>query len=102
MKYLFILFLAGCTATAQQNSEELKKDREFEELMKRSTATINQSSQIQETISKRETEIIVQAVSKIEALKKEVTNLKTELNEVKTQLDTDTGRSFELLPISNH
>ena len=103
MKYLFILFLAGCTATAQQNSEEIKKDKEFEELMKRSSATISESAEIQQTISKRETEIIVQAVAKIEALKNEVTNLKSELNDVKSQLDSvtlDTGRSFKLLPIS--
>lgn len=102
MKYLFFLFLAGCTATAQPNNEELKKDREFEELMKKSSATITQSAEIQENISKRETQIIVEAVSKIEALKGEVKSLKSELNEVKSKLDADTGVSFELLPISNH
>lgn len=106
MKYLFLLFLVGCTATAQNNNNpELQREREIDALIAKTTSAVNLSDQNQKVIEDQETKLITQAVEKIVKLKEEVSTLKTELNEVKATLDSvnnDTGRAFVLLPISNN
>ena len=105
MKYLFILFLFGCSVSAQKTSEELIQEREFEQLMSKVTQTNNRSVLVQEAATKKEAELVTKAVATIIAMKGEIKDLKIELNEVKSKLDSvsiDTGGKFMLLPISNY
>jgi seryl-tRNA synthetase len=105
MKYLFIIFLFGCTVSAQKTSEEAEQEREFQQLMSKVTETNNKSVQVQKAASKKEAELVTKAVATIVSMKGEIKDLKTELNEVKSKLDSvtiDTGGKFMLLPISNY
>jgi seryl-tRNA synthetase len=105
MKYFLFIFLFGCTATAQKQSEETKEDIEFQKLMSKVSQTNDLSVQIQAKASKKEAELVQKAVATIKELKSEVTILKTELNEVKSKFDSatiDTGSKFMLLPISDN
>jgi len=105
MRYLLFIFLFGCTATAQKQSEETKEDIEFQKLMNKVAETNLKSVKVQEKASKKEAELVQKAVEKIVELKTEVTILKTELKDVKASLDSvsnDTGVSFKLLPISDN
>lgn len=103
MKYLFFIFLFGCTATAQQKVED-KGDKEFLELMNRFNSTYQESAQVQRQAESKETQLVNEAAEKIVTLNNAVNELKLELNEVKATLDSvsnDTGRAFLLLPISD-
>jgi hypothetical protein len=105
MKYLFILFLFGCSVSAQKTSDELIQEREFEQLMSKVTKTNNRSVLVQEAATKKEAELVTKAVATIVSMKGEIKDLKIELNEVKSKLDSvsiDTGGKFMLLPISNY
>ena len=105
MKYLFILFLFGCSVSAQKTSKELQEEREFEQLMSKVAITNNKSAEVQKAATKKEAELVTKAVATIIAMKGEILDLKTELNEVKNKLDSvtiDTGSKFMLLPISNN
>ena len=105
MKYLFIIFLFGCTVSAQKTSEEVKEEREFQQLMSKVAQTNDKSVQVQKAASKKEAELVTKAVATIVSMKGEIKDLKTELNEVKSKLDSvtiDTGGKFMLLPISNY
>ena len=105
MKYLFFIFLFGCTVSAQKTSEEVEQEREFQQLMSKVAQTNDKSVQVQKAASKKEAELVTKAVEKIITLKNDVKTLKNELNEVKARLDSvsiDTGNKFVLLPISNN
>lgn len=105
MKYLFILFLFGCNVSAQKTSDELIQEREFQDLMSKVTQTNNRSVLVQEAATKKEAELVTKAVATIVSMKEEIKDLKIELNEVKSKLDSvsiDTGGKFMLLPISNY
>jgi hypothetical protein len=102
MKYLLFIFLMGCTASAQNQSEDLKDDIEFQKLMNKVTETNTLSVQVQAKASKKEAELVTKAVATITELKQEVKILKTELSEVKATLDSvnnDTGVSYKLFAI---
>ena len=106
MRYLaLILLFAGCTTIGAQDGEALAKEREFDELVKKTSANLDFSLSIQAEATKKQDEIVEQTVSKITTLNTQVTELKTELNEVKAALDSvsvDTGVSFLVLPISKN
>lgn len=105
MKYLFILFLFGCTVSAQKTSEEAEQEREFQQLMSKVTETNNRSVQVQKAASKKEGELVTQTIATIVSMKGEIKDLKIELNELKNKLDSvsiDTGGKFMLLPIPNY
>jgi hypothetical protein len=105
MKYLFILFLFGCSVSAQKTSEEQEQERDFQQLMSKVTETNDRSVKVQEAATKKEAELVTKAVATIIKMKGEIKDLKTELNEVKSKLDSvtiDTGGKFMLLPISNN
>jgi hypothetical protein len=105
MKYLLFIFLFGCTASAQNQSEDIKDDIEFQKLMNKVSETNDLSVQVQAKASKKEAELVTKAVATITELKQEVKILKTELSEVKASLDSvsnDTGVSFKLLAIPNN
>ena len=95
----------GCTASAQNQSEETKEDIEFQKLMNKVSETNDLSVQVQAKASKKEAELVQKAVETIKELKTEVTTLKTELSEVKATLDsvsTDTGVSYRIYAISDN
>ena len=105
MKYLFILFLFGCSVSAQKTSKELQEEREFQQLMSKVAETNNKSVQVQKAATKKEAELVTKAVATITELKQEVKILKTELSEVKASLDSvsnDSGISFKLFAIPNN
>ena len=105
MRYLLFIFLMGCTASAQNQSEDLKDDIEFQKLMNKVTQTNDLSVQVQAKASKKEAELVQKAVETIKELKTEVTILKTELSEVKATLDSvsaDTGVSYRIYAISDN
>jgi seryl-tRNA synthetase len=105
MKYLLFIFLMGCTASAQNQNEDLKEDIEFQKLMNKVTQTNDLSVQVQAKASKKEVELVQKAVETIKELKSEVTILKTQLNDVKATLDSvsnDTGVSFRIYAIPNN
>ena len=105
MKYLLFIFLFGCTASAQNQSEDIKDDIEFQKLMNKVTQTNDLSVKVQAKATKKEAELVTKAVATITELKQEVKILKTELSEVKASLDSvsnDTGVSFKLLAIPNN
>ena len=102
MRYFLLIFLFGCNVTAQTESETAKKDREFEKLLSKVEENTKASAKVQEEASKKQTQIVTETVSKIITLKEENKDLKTELDEVKTKLDSataDTIMPFVLLPI---
>jgi seryl-tRNA synthetase len=102
MKYLLFIFLMGCTSSAQNQSEDLKDDIEFQKLMNKVSETNDLSVQVQAKASKKEAELVTKAVATITELKQEVKILKTELSEVKATLDSvnnDTGISYKLFAI---
>ena len=105
MRYLLFIFLMGCTASAQNQNEELKDDIEFQKLMNKVAETNTLSVQVQDKATKKEAELVQKAVETIKELKTEVSILKTELSEVKASLDSvsnDSGISFKLLAIPNN
>ena len=105
MKYLLFIFLFGCTASAQNQSEDIKEDIEFQKLMNKVAETNTLSVQVQAKASKKEAELVTKAVATITELKQEVKILKTELSEVKASLDSvsnDSGISFKIYAIPNN
>ena len=102
MRYFLLIFLLGCQATAQNESETAKKDREFQDLLLKVEQNTQASAKVQKDASKKQSQIVTEAVNTIVTLKEENKDLKTELNEVKVKLDSanaDTIIPFVLLPI---
>ena len=102
MRYFLLIFLFGCQATAQNESENAKKDREFQNLLSKVEENTLASAKVQKDASKKQSQIVTEAVNTIITLKEENKDLKTELNEVKVKLDSvnaDTIIPFVLLPI---
>ena len=73
MKYLFILFLFGCGVQAQK----IDKDVEFEELMKQVDATNVKSATVLAKATKKEKQLVTNAVATITQMKSEISELKS-------------------------
>jgi hypothetical protein len=73
MKYLFILFLFGCGVQAQK----VDKDIEFEELMKQVDATNVKSATIVAKATKKEKQLVANAVATITQMRSEISELKS-------------------------
>ena len=73
MKYLFILFLFGCGVSAQK----IDKDIEFEELMKQVDATNVKSATVLAKATKKEKQLVTNAVATITQMKSEISELKS-------------------------
>jgi len=102
VRYFLLILLFGCQATAQNESETAKKDREFQNFLSKVEENTKASAKVQDEASKKQTQIVTETVSKIITLKEENKDLKTELNEVKVKLNiatADTIMPFVLLPI---
>jgi hypothetical protein len=82
MKYLFILFLFGCGVSAQK----IDKDVEFEELMKQVDATNAKSATVIAKATKKEKQLVTDAVATITQMKSEISELKNGV--VQIRIDT--------------
>jgi hypothetical protein len=107
MRYLIISILFwGCVpAIANNDSDKLQKENEFEALMSKVSETNKMSIEVQKAASKKETQLVTKAIQTIVALKEENKELKLQLNEIKSKLNSDaidTNNKFNLLPISNN
>jgi septal ring factor EnvC (AmiA/AmiB activator) len=104
LTFLFsgMLFIGNKVAKAPEVSND---DKEFEQLMSDFHKTMEQNKVVQSKADSTKDQIIIETTKEISKLSTENKQLKAELNEVKAQLDNvvvDTGRSFELLPISHN
>lgn len=88
MRYLFLLFLAGCTLSAQQQDAEKQKDAEFEKLIKKATESHSNFGEVHKKAKAKEEKLVAQAITKIVTLKAEVKELKSEISEMKVRIDT--------------
>lgn len=80
MKYLFILFLFGCSVSAQNVDNQ---DIEFQTLMKRINANNEKSVKAQANASKLEKQLVIKAVATITQMKSEISELKNEISQIK-------------------
>ena len=90
---------------AETESQQLKDDREFEKLMSDFNSTMQKNKYIQAKADSTKDKMIIETAKKIVQLSIENNGLKTELNEVKAQLDsvsTDTGSQYSVLAISHY
>ena len=79
MKYLFIIFLFGCGVSAQK----IDRDIEFEQLMKQVNETNKKSAHIQARATKKEKQLVTNAVATIIQMKGEISELKSEISQMK-------------------
>ncbi len=90
---------------AETESQQLKDDREFQKLMSDFNSTMQKNKAIQAKADSTKDKMIIETAKKIVQLSIENNGLKTELNEVKAQLDsvsTDTGSQYNVLAISHY
>ena len=88
MKYLFFLFLTGCTLSAQQQNAEQQKDAEFNKLIDNANQNQSTFKKVHSKAEAKEKRIVAQAINKIVTLKEEVKDLKSEISEMKVRIDT--------------
>ena len=88
MKYLFFLFLTGCTLSAQQQNAEQQKDAEFNKLIDNAKQNQSTFKKIHSKAEAKEKRIVAQAINKIVTLKEEVKDLKSEISGMKIRIDT--------------
>jgi uncharacterized protein YdcH (DUF465 family) len=88
MKYLFLLFLTGCTLSAQQQNAEQQKDAEFNKLIDNAKQNQSTFKKIHSKAEAKEKRIVAQAINKIVTLKEEVKDLKSEISGMKIRIDT--------------
>ena len=80
MKYLFIIFLFGCGVQAQNIDTT---DIEFEQLMKSVSETNKKAIEVQLKATKKEKQLVANAVSTITELKNDINELKSIISIVK-------------------
>lgn len=88
MKYLFFIFLTGCTLSAQQQNTEQQKDAEFNNLINNATQNQSKFKEVHKKAKEKEAKLVAQAITKIVTLKAEVKDLKSEISEMKVRVDT--------------
>ncbi len=94
---LLLVFLASCNAVSQQPSEKMKKEDEFEALLRKADSVRAANKAAIEAADKKTEQIITKTAEQITELKQEVKELKQELNE--NTIKPNTGSKFKLLPI---
>jgi hypothetical protein len=88
MRYLFFLFLTGCTLSAQQQDAETQKDAEFHKLITKAKENHTNFHHVHKKAKAKEESLVAQAITKIVTLKAEVKDLKSEISEMKIRIDT--------------
>lgn len=94
---LLLIFLVSCNAVSQQPSEEMRKEVEFEALLRKADSVRAENKAAIEAADKKTDEIITKTAEQITELKREVKQLKQELNE--NTIKPNTGSKFKFLPI---
>ena len=88
--------------TAKKEDKAVTEDKEFEQFMADFNKTMTKNKAVQVKADEAKEAIVTSTVSKFVEIKKEISTLKTELNEVKQTLDSvnaDTATSFNILAI---
>jgi hypothetical protein len=88
MRYLFFLFLTGCTLSAQQQDAETQKDAEFHKLITKAKENHTNFHHVHKKAKAKEDKLVAQAITKIVTLKAEVKDLKSEISGMKVRIDT--------------
>jgi len=88
MRYLFFLFLTGCTLSAQQQDAETQKDAEFHKLITKAKENHTNFHHVHKKAKAKEDKLVAQAITKIVTLKAEVKDLKSEISGMKIRVDT--------------
>jgi hypothetical protein len=91
--------------TAKKEDNKISEDKEFEQFMNDFNQTLTKNKAVQVKADEAKEAIVTSTVSKFVEIKKEISTLKTELNEVKQTLDSvnaDTATSFNILAISHN
>ena len=96
---LLIIFFASCNAVSQQQSEEIKKEAEFESLLRKADSVRAENKAAIEAADKKTEQIITKTAQQITELKQEVKQLKQELDE--NTVKPNTGSKFKFLPITD-
>lgn len=95
-----IIFLNACTEGISQNpSEDMKKEAEFQEVMRKAKETRIKNQMIIKAADEKAGAIITNATKQIVTLKEEVKELKQEINE--TNIKRGAPPKFKLLPITD-
>ena len=101
----FTMSLISCNQViSQKQNEELQKEKEFEELMKKVSETREKNKSIMYAAEQKTTQIIQKTSETISTLKEENKNLKQKLekNETTPNIDTVLDIKFTLRPISDY
>lgn len=95
----FILY--SCTeGVSQKTSEEMKKEAEFQEVLRKAKEASEQNQAIIKKADSASQQVIQKTTEQIVSLKQEVKQLKQELNE--TDINPSDGTKFKLLPITDN
>lgn len=102
----FSVFINSCSdSIGQLPSEEMKKEEEFNNLMKKVNETRAKNNQIMAAVDKKTTEVIQKTAETITTLKEENKQLKKEINETGKKYypidDTIGNVKFTLRPVSD-
>lgn len=98
---ILILFSVSCSdVVSQQPSEEMKKEAEFQEVLRKARETSSKNRAIMKAADSQSTQIITKTTEKITVLKEEVKELKQELNEIKPD-PTIPPIKYKFLPLSD-
>ena len=83
-----LVFLTGCTLSAQKSETEHKKEADFNKLIDNANKNHTYFKSAHDKSVEKEKKLISQAITKIITLKEEVKDLKTEMVSMKTKTDT--------------
>lgn len=100
-----LLFLYSCSnSIGQLPSEEMQKEKEFNELMKKVNETRAKNAQIITNVSEKTNQIVEKTATTISSLKEENKKLKKEINETGKKYypidDSVNNIKFTLRPVS--
>lgn len=101
---ILIMLIASCTSgVSQQPSEEAKKEKEFQDILRMAKEQQVKNHQILKAADEKTKETITQTSQQITTLKQEVKELKQDLNEANNKIsnivNTGNGSKFSLRPI---
>lgn len=97
---IIMWFALACTqGVSQKTSEEMKKEAEFQEVLKKANQQRAKNQATIKAADEKTKQTIQQTAEKIITLKEEVKELKQEINE--TNIKSGNAPKFKFLPISD-
>lgn len=97
---ILMIFITACTqGISQKTSEEMKKEAEFQEVMRKANEQRAKNQATMKAADEKTKQTIQKTAEQIVTLKQEVKELKQEINE--TTVKPSNGTKFKLLPIAN-